>query len=105
MTRTIPRHRSMAYVKPISERGRNSKPNSITNQFRFIVRMAYACHEQNVPYDLIWNRQDSQMAATITATGNIPMPKPLPKPPKARLSRIGNPPSGTPCIVSTLTRT
>jgi hypothetical protein len=46
--------------------------------------MAYACHEQQVPYDLVWNRHDTQMAATITATGNVPMPKPLPKPPKAK---------------------
>ena len=77
-------HRSTAYVKPIAERGRTWKPDPITNQFRFIVRMAYACHEQHVPYDLTWNRRDSQMAATITANGNIPMPKPLPKPPKEK---------------------
>lgn len=78
-------HRSTAYVKPINQRGRAWKPDPITNQFRFVIRMAYACHEQNVPYDLTWNRRDSLMAATITATGNIPMPKPLPKPPKAKL--------------------
>jgi hypothetical protein len=77
-------HRSTAYIKPINERGRAGKPDPITSQFRFIVRMAYACHAQNVPYDLTWNRRDSQMAATITANGNIPMPKPLPKPPKSK---------------------
>ena len=64
-------HRSTAYIKPINERGGNRKLDPITNQFRFVVRMAYACHEQNVPYDLTWNRRDSQMEATITATGNI----------------------------------
>jgi hypothetical protein len=77
-------HRSTAFVKPLNLRGRAWKPGPITNQFRFVIRMAYACHEQNVTYDLTWNRRDSLMAATITATGNIPMPKPLPKAPKAR---------------------
>ena len=78
-------HRSSAYVKAIGDRGRAWKPDPITNQFRFIVRMAYACHERNVPYDLTWNRQDRVMRATITATGNIPMPKPLPKAPKLKM--------------------
>ena len=77
-------HRSTAYVRPFNERGRAGKPDPITSQFRFIVRMAYACHAQNVPYDLVWNRRDSQMAATLTATGNIPMPKALLKPPKSK---------------------
>jgi len=45
------------------------------DQIRFIVRMAQACHEQHVPYDLTWIRRDSQMAATIDATGRIPVPK------------------------------
>jgi len=77
-------HRSTAFVKPINLRGRAWKPDPITNQFRFVIRMAYACYEQNVPYDLSWNRHDSRMAATITESGNIPMPKPLPKAPKAK---------------------
>jgi hypothetical protein len=47
--------------------------------------MAYACHERNVPYDLAWDRHESVMRATITATGNIPMPKPLPKAPKLKI--------------------
>ena len=68
---TIRSHRSTAYVKPINLRGRAWKPHPITNQLRFVIRMAYACHEQNVPYDLTWVRRDSLMAATITATGNI----------------------------------
>lgn len=78
-------HRSVAYVKSIGDRGRALKPDPITNQFRFVVRMAYACHERNVPYDLTWDRRESVMRATITATGNIPMPKPLPKAPKLKV--------------------
>jgi hypothetical protein len=75
-------HRSSAYVKSICDRGRASKPDPITNQLRFIVRMAVACHERNVPYDLTWDRYESAMRGTITATGDIPVPKPLPKAPK-----------------------
>jgi hypothetical protein len=71
-------------VKTINDRGRAWKPEEITNQFRFIIRMAHACNEQHVPYDLAWGIRDGRMAATITASGNIPMPKPLPKPPKAK---------------------
>ena len=78
-------HRSSAYVKAIGDRGRAWKPDPITSQFRFIVRMAYACHTANVPYDLTWDRHASAMRATITATGNIPMPKPLPKAPKLKI--------------------
>ena len=78
-------HRSTAYVKPINQRGRAWKPDPITSQFRFIVRMAYACHERNVPYVLTWGLADGIMSATITASGDIPMPKPLPKPPKLKI--------------------
>ena len=78
-------HRSMAYVKALGDRGRAWKPDPITSQFRFIVRMAYACHERNMPYDLTWDRHQSGMRATITATGNIPIPKPLPKAPKLKI--------------------
>jgi hypothetical protein len=78
-------HRSTAFVKPINLRGRGWKPDPITNQFRFIVRMAYACHENGVPYVLTWGLADGVMSATITASGeNIPMPKPLPKPSKPK---------------------
>jgi hypothetical protein len=79
------RHRSTAYVKSIGDRGRAWKPNPITAQFRFIIRMAVACHERNVAYDLTWERHESVMRATIAATGNIPMPKPLPKAPKLKV--------------------
>jgi hypothetical protein len=75
----------MAYVRAIGDRGRAWKPDPITSQFRFIVRMAYACHQGNVPYDLTWDRHESSMRATITATGNIPVPKPLPKAPKLKI--------------------
>jgi hypothetical protein len=78
-------HRSTAYVKAIPDRGRAWKPDPITDQFRFIVRMAVACHAQGIPYDVAWDRHGSAMRATITATGNIPTPKPLPKAPKLKL--------------------
>ena len=39
-------HRSTAYVKAIAERGRAWKPDPITAQFRFIVRMAVVCHQR-----------------------------------------------------------
>jgi hypothetical protein len=86
MTASTRVHRSTAYVRAIADRGRTWKPEPITPQFRFIVRMAYACHERGVPYDLTWGKQgDSAMRATITASGKIPTPKPLPKAPKLRL--------------------
>jgi hypothetical protein len=78
-------HRSTAYVKSSQARHHWRKPEPITNQFRFIVRMAYACHERQVPYDLTWNLVDGVMRATIAATGNIPMPQPLPKAPKLKI--------------------
>ncbi len=85
MTASIHRHRSTAFVNAITERGRTWKPDPITTQFRFIVRMAYACHEREVPYDLAWSVEDRRMRATLTATGAIPTPKPLPKPPKVKV--------------------
>jgi hypothetical protein len=85
MTRATPSHRSTAYVKPINERGRTWKPNPITNQFRFVVRMAFACYERHVPYDLAWHLADGVMSATIEATGALPMPKPLPKAPRLKV--------------------
>lgn len=84
MTASTRTHRSTAYVKAITERGNRWKPEPITTQFRFVLRMAYACHEKHVPYDLDWSVKDGGIRATITATGAIPMPKPLPKPPKPK---------------------
>ena len=86
MTSSIHTHRSVAYVKPINQRWKgHGRVDSITNQFRFVIRMAVACHEHNVPFVLVWGITDGIMSATITATGNIPMPKPLPKPPKLKI--------------------
>jgi len=82
---SIRSHRSTATVKPIYQRGRAWKPDPITNQFRFVVRMAYACHESGVPYVLTWGLAHGVMAATIQVSGNIPMPKPLPKAPKLKI--------------------
>jgi hypothetical protein len=84
MTPSVHTHRSTAYVKAIGDRGRPWKPDPITDQFRFVVRMAVACHERTVPYDLQWRLEDHRMAATITAAGAIPTPKPLPRAPKPR---------------------
>ena len=79
-------HRSTACVNAIGARGRACKPDPITMQFRFVVRMAVACHDRGIPYDLEWNLEYfARMRATITATGNIPMPKPLPKAPKLKV--------------------
>ena len=47
--------------------------------------MAYACHERDVPYVLTWGLANGIMSAAITATGNIPVPKPLPKAPKLKI--------------------
>jgi hypothetical protein len=85
MTASTRVHCSTAYVKAITERGGMWKPEPITRQFRFIVRMAYACHQRQVPYDLAWTVHDCRMQATITATGAIPTPNALPKPPKVKL--------------------
>ena len=77
-------HKSVAYIKPIDQRG-GWKPAPISVQFRFIVRMAVACHDRGVPYVLTWGLADGIMSATIQVSGdNIPMPKPLPKPPKSK---------------------
>ena len=64
MTASTRTHRSTAYVKGIADRGRAWKPDPITPQFRFIVRMAYACHERGIPYDLEWGKHaDGSMRA------------------------------------------
>jgi hypothetical protein len=69
----------------MADRGRSWKPDPITDQFRFVIRMAYACHEQGLAYDLTWDRHGSAMRATITAVGKIPTPKPLPKAPRLKI--------------------
>jgi hypothetical protein len=79
-------HRSTAYVHSLNRRVRRYGVfEPITPQFRFVVRMAYACQARNVTYDLTWAcAKDGTMSATLTASGNIPMPKALPKPPKTK---------------------
>ncbi len=62
-------HRSTAYVMAIGNRGRAWKPDPITPQFRFVVRMAVACHERGITYDVAWGRSGPMIAATITASG------------------------------------
>jgi hypothetical protein len=47
--------------------------------------MAFACHERQVPYVLTWGLANGVMSATIQATGDLPMPKPLPKAPKLKV--------------------
>jgi len=39
MNPSIHTRRSTAYVKPINERGRAWKPEPITPQFRFVIRL------------------------------------------------------------------
>ena len=69
---TLHTHRSSAYVKAIGDRGRAWKPDPITNQFRFIVRMAYACHERSVPYDLDLGSHESADARHDHGHGQHP---------------------------------
>jgi hypothetical protein len=77
-------HCSTAYVNAISHRGSPRKPDPITDQFRFIVRLAVACDAQAIPYNIAWSVTGGRMAATILAAGKIPTPKPLAKPPRPR---------------------
>jgi hypothetical protein len=83
-------HRSTAYVKAISDRftgtgpGRYPKYDPITSQFRFIVRLAHACHLSGTEYDLTWKLAEGRMAVSITAIGHVPDARPIPKPPKPR---------------------
>jgi hypothetical protein len=86
MNPSIRTHRSTAYVKPFDQRGRAWKPDPITAPFRFVIRMAVACHESDVPFVLTWGITNNVMAATIQVRNDrIPMPRPLPKPPRAKL--------------------
>jgi hypothetical protein len=96
-------HRSTAYVYDITKSVLTPKrrlgrwimadlPSRVTDQFRFVVRMAVACHGRNLPYDLTWSIKDRKMHVTIEVTANqIPTPKPLPKPPKSKLVSTWNP--------------
>lgn len=79
------RHMSKAYVKQIAPRlQRRGVYEPITNQFRFIVRLAHACARAGVPYDVKWYVGGLMASATITAEGAIPAARPLPRPPALR---------------------
>ena len=56
--------------------------------------MAYGCHESGTPFVLTWGLANGVMSATIVASGDIPMPKPLQKPPSRSRSHKGSPLSG-----------
>lgn len=71
-------HRSSAYFPILRNHGRD-KRDQLSPQARFVIRMALACHEAGTAYDVTWEPQGSRLKATLTATGNIPMPKPFPK--------------------------
>lgn len=108
------KHRSMAYFPAFTGRDEMSK------QARFVVRMALACHEAGTPYSVEWKYrwvkpEDENKGvyyarpsdrptplhmpgcsvrlwyATLTAEGQLPMPKPFPKAPKARTRTLWKP--------------
>lgn len=81
------KHRSMAYFPAFTGRDEMSK------QARFVIRMALACHEAGTPYDVEWKRipKHGWMAATLTASGNLPMPKPFPKAPRTKTAASWKP--------------
>ena len=64
-------HRSMAIIQDFAARrhGYGGKTEPISKQFRFIVRMAYACHQRGVPYNVLWARDGDQIEATVLAVG------------------------------------
>lgn len=108
MDRTIA-HRTTVYIPSIEARG-GWKPKPVSDQFRYVVRLAFACSELGLPYELSWYspveyrevvrtianengtlrvektaivESKKIIAACITVTGpRIPTPKPLPKPNK-----------------------
>ena len=91
-------HRSIAFIRRIQDRyaedvfrrmyGRlykvpYSKRNRIvpiTDQVRYVIRMAYACAQSGVPYNVEWSVQPILTVVSITVQGPvIPTVKPLPK--------------------------
>lgn len=79
------RHRSMAAfgnskAKFPVNRYQYSMPRPVetSRQFRMVVRLAVACHDAGVDYDVNWNTVNGTV--TITCQGeSIPAAKPLPK--------------------------
>jgi len=71
-------HRSTVYI--------NGGHAAVTPQFRFMIRLAVACHARGIPYEVEWAHEYfARMRVTITARGGIPAAKALPKPPRLRL--------------------
>lgn len=64
--------------------GRNAQPEEMPVQARFLIRLATACWQSGCKYDVNWSFTEGRMWATITAEGNIPEAKPLPKAPKEK---------------------
>lgn len=111
-------HRATVYIPGIEGRG-GWKPQPISGQFRYVIRLAYACSELGLPYSLSWYspvecsevvravpdangtfreektaivESKGRLAACITVTASrIPMPKSLPKAPKPKPVAVWKP--------------
>lgn len=56
----------------------------ITNQVRFVIRMAQACAERGTPYAMVWNLKDETPHVAFSACDTKPLPSPTkrrPEPP------------------------
>lgn len=74
------KHKSTAYLDCSKWHHYRDSKDIVTPQFRFIVRMAQACADRGVTYDVRWKRDGERMLATVAAVGNIPTPARLKKP-------------------------
>lgn len=71
------RHRSSALIS-VPQRGYGLAQSEPSKQFRMVVRLAVACADAGVEYDIAWNLSAGRV--TITCQGSsIPAAKPLPK--------------------------
>lgn len=71
------RHRSSALIS-VPQRGYGLAQSEPSKQFRMVVRLAVACADAGVDYDIAWNLSAGRV--TITCQGSsIPAAKPLPK--------------------------
>ncbi len=69
-------HRSRAYIY-------SDRPAS--TQARIIIRMAVACYNAGIPYEMRWDTaQQTKVSITVEQSTRIPTIKPLPKAPKAK---------------------
>lgn len=86
------KHRSTVFFPELKCKfaGKRVVRDEMSKQARFLIRMALACHDNGVAYDVKWERrgigEGAFFAATLTAEGNLPMPKPFPKPPRAKVA-------------------